>query len=129
MPEAKRIREIINIFRWYMHPSKNGAANYRLDSPSEWNIVFSTQNTTFGMLPSVIQHLDVDYGGGLEVPRFFAPDSAGSSIEQFPVKITISMRFREVVIITRETMASIIVVTYNTAGKPVYTITPSTVIM
>jgi len=102
--DSEQIHEIIRVFQWYMHPRRRGPQNVALGSPNEWEIAYSIQNTTFGLLPSVIVNMDLDYGGGLDSPRFFNSPIDLDSQKQYPTKIILSIRFKEVVILTRDTL-------------------------
>ena len=100
--DSDTIYQIISLFQWYMHPYKDGDADFRLAAPNEFTISYSVQDTTFGLLPSVLESMDLDYGGSLDAPRFFIPNKNG---KQYPTKITMNLRFKETVILTRNTLA------------------------
>ena len=70
-----------------------------LEFPYEFQITHSVQDTTFTLLPSVLTVLEVDYGGGTDSPKLFRPGKYG---EQYPAKITLSMTFKEMVLLTRD---------------------------
>ncbi len=95
--DSTRIDEIITLFKYGMLP-KPGFAGY-LDFPFEFQITHSIQDTTFTLLPSVLTSLDVDYGGGADSPKLFRPDSDG---RQYPAKITLTLSFKEMVLLTRD---------------------------
>ena len=95
--DSTRIDQIITLFKYGMLP-KPGFAGY-LDFPFEFQITHSIQDTTFTLLPSVLTSLDVDYGGGADSPKLFRPDSNG---KQYPAKITLTMSFKEMVLLTRD---------------------------
>jgi hypothetical protein len=48
----------------------------------------------------VLSDLAVDYSGGVDSPKFFMPDK--STKKQFPARITLSMTFKEMVLLTRD---------------------------
>lgn len=104
--DSLKIDEIIRAFRYYMHPKHSGSSQMKMAYPAEFSISYSNQNTTFGILPSVLENMDVDYSGGLDTPRFFVPenkDGLNTSL-QFPARITMKLTFREVAIITRNSL-------------------------
>lgn len=108
--ESKIVDDIVKTFRFYMLPSnaraeKNSTvASAILSFPYEFQILYSVRNTTFMLFPSVLESLDVDYGSDLDAPKFFEPSRLGGEMypTQYPVKTTISMKFRELVILSRE---------------------------
>lgn len=106
--ESTQIDKIINVFKYAMMPrpgvgasvlgmTPTGSGGY-FDFPYEFQITHSTQDTTFTLLPSVLSSLDVDYGGGADTPKLFVPQEGG---KQYPAKITLSMTFQEMVLLTR----------------------------
>lgn len=95
--ESVRIDEIIGLFRFYMHPAVKSDVFFSF--PYEFNIAYSVSDTTFRLLPSVLESMEVDYGGNLDTPKFFATDDKG---RQFPTKIEVKLKFREIMIITRD---------------------------
>jgi hypothetical protein len=96
--ESKTIDSIINVFKFAMLP-RPGTAGF-LDFPYEFQITHSIQSTTFTLLPSVLETFNVDYGGGADTPKLFNPTD-GSQL-QYPAKISINMRFKEMVLLTRD---------------------------
>lgn len=103
LTESRRIDEIIRVFKFAMLPRPSlgviaGAAGY-FDFPYEFQITHSIQSTTFTLLPSVLESFDVDYGGGADTPKLFNPTGTGQL--QYPAKISISMKFKEMVLLTR----------------------------
>lgn len=104
--DSKDIDRIITLFKYGMLPKTaslnifgaNAGAGF-LEFPYEFQITHSIQDTTFTLLPSVLSALEVDYGGGADSPKLFRPGVLG---EQYPVKITISMTFKEMVLLTRD---------------------------
>ena len=107
MPKnSQDIDRIITLFKYGMLPKPanvsafgiNAAAGF-LEFPYEFQITHSVQDTTFTLLPSVLTVLEVDYGGGTDSPKLFRPGKYG---EQYPAKITLSMTFKEMVLLTRD---------------------------
>lgn len=103
--DSELIDKIIQTFRFYMLPSQSfgggTTASALISYPYEFQILYSVRDTTFMLFPSVLESLDVDYGSDLDAPKFFRPTN-GSSKSQYPMKTTISMKFRELVILSRE---------------------------
>ncbi len=112
--ESVTIDRIISMFKFYMHPAL-GAGPLGTSSgnqagapdelglyfyfPYEFQITHSIQDTTFTLMPSVLESIDVSYGGTGDTPTFFMPDSRG---RQWPTQVNLSMKFKEVIILTRE---------------------------
>ena len=100
--DSRSIDKIISLFKYGMMPkvgtSVGGTAFF--DFPYEFQITHSIQDTTFTLLPSVLVSLNVDYGGGTDSPKLFRPGI--SDKEQYPAKITLSMKFKEMVLLTRD---------------------------
>lgn len=94
--ESVTIDKIISIFKYAMHPRP--ATRGFFDFPYEFQIVHSIQSTTFTLMPSVIETLDVDFGGGTDSLKLFK-QQAGQS---WPAKITLSMKFKEMVLLNRD---------------------------
>jgi hypothetical protein len=99
--ESEQIDRIIQVFKFAMLPrpgsgSIAGQFGY-FDFPYEFQITHSIQSTTFTLLPSVLESFDVDYSGGADTPKLFNLTGRG----QYPAKISISMRFKEMVLLTR----------------------------
>ena len=118
--DSKDIDRIITLFKYGMLPKPatvdffgtNPGAGF-LEFPYEFQITHSVQDTTFTLLPSVLTTLDVDYGGGADSPKLFRPDMSGG---QYPVKITLSMTFKEMVLLTRDRVMYDSL--YGNDGKP-----------
>ena len=106
--ESKIIDRIINIFKYSMLPRPSTAAGF-FEFPYEFQIVHSTQNTTFALLPSVLKSCEVDYSGGTDSPKFFTSD--------YPARITMTMQFQEIVLLNRDYVAKDDVLR-NDAGGP-----------
>ncbi len=105
--DSEHIDRIVTLFKYGMLPKPAtvgipllGAAGAGfLEFPYEFQITHSSQDTTFTLLPSVLTTLEVDYGGGADSPKLFRPGNFG---EQYPAKITLSMTFKEMVLLTRD---------------------------
>jgi len=104
--ESRKIDEILQLFKFYMLP----AAGSFLDSndngqffsfPYEFQITYSVSDTTFTLMPSVLESMDISYGDTAS-PKFFV-ESDG---KRYPTKITASLTFREVVVLTRDRIDS-----------------------
>lgn len=103
--ESRIVDNIVQLFKFYMLPaysSTTGTASVFFDFPYEFQITYSVADTTFTLLPSVLQQFDVDYAG-YDVPKFFNPTKA--DLKQYPAKVTITMVFKEMAILTRDRMA------------------------
>ena len=118
--DSQDIDRIITLFKYGMLPKPanvsafgiNAAAGF-LEFPYEFQITHSVQDTTFTLLPSVLTVLEVDYGGGTDSPKLFRPGIYG---EQYPAKITLSMTFKEMVLLTRDRVMYDSL--YGNDGKP-----------
>mgnify|MGYP006272145561 CR=1 FL=1 len=105
--ESAIIDNIITLFKYSMHPrtgtgESNDTNKGFFEFPFEFQITHSNQDTTFTLLPSVLSSLDVDYGGGTDSPKFLNPLDNGL---QYPARITLNMRFEEMVLLSRERIA------------------------
>lgn len=105
--ESRLIDDIIQVFKFYMLPSQssltglNESTNF-FSFPYEFQITYSVQDTTFTLLPSVLERFDVDYSGA-DAPKFFVSSGQG---KQYPTKITMTLQFREVVLLNRDHIAA-----------------------
>jgi hypothetical protein len=101
--ESLIIDDIITVFKYAMHPRPGtGAltsAGGFFDFPFEFQITHSIQDTTFTLLPSVLESLNVDYSGGADSPKLLVPQN---NKQQYPAKITLDMTFKEMVLLTRD---------------------------
>lgn len=93
--ESDEIRDIINIFKYTMHPDVALNGNV-FTFPNEWLIQFSKsiRNYMYDFLPCVLTGFTATYNGQ-GIPVFF--DQTGA-----PVQIDISLTFKEVEILTKE---------------------------
>ncbi len=118
--ESVRVDEIVRLLRFFMLPAYGDAgvlgqvqklANDLADIPKiegsvlnfpyEFQILYSVHNTTFMLLPSVLTDMNVDYSGGTDAPQFFTARGVSGSGKNYPAKITVEMKFREMMILTR----------------------------
>lgn len=127
--ESKVIDQIIERFKFYMHPSyattgPTGVGDPMTDTlrsygtwlrfPYEWQIYLSIQDTTFSILPSVLDLLEVDYATGVDTPKLFAPHEDG---KRYPTAISLSMQFTETFILTRNLLNPIVESTPENTGS------------
>lgn len=101
--DSKTVDDIIQTFRFYMLPSYSvggSTASAAMSFPYEFQIIYSVRDTTFMLFPSVLESLDVDYGSDLDSPKFFRPTKEDK--RQYPMKTTITMKFRELIVLSRE---------------------------
>lgn len=111
--ESKVIDQIIERFKFYMHPTyattgPTGIGDPLSDTfrsygtwlrfPYEWQIYLSIQDTTFSILPSVLDNLVVNYADGVDTPKLFAPHADG---KRYPTSISLTLDFKETFIVTR----------------------------
>tara|TARA_B100000989_G_scaffold40499_1_gene25697 strand:- start:2790 stop:3917 length:1128 start_codon:yes stop_codon:yes gene_type:complete len=106
--EAQSVRKIVNMFRFYMSPSFEGAANtsrvfvvpatfdieYRITGKQQENLFLNKISTC------VLTSCDVSYGG--ERTTFFRPTDDGAP----PVQTSMTLQFQELELITRERIAA-----------------------
>lgn len=105
--ESVLVDKIIQIFKFYMLPSNttwltSGEAGALFSFPYEFQITYSVSDTTFTLLPSVLESMKVDYSPSTEIPRFFVTDKTG---KQYPARITVSLDFKEIMLLTRDQIA------------------------
>jgi hypothetical protein len=105
LKESEIIDDIITIFKYAMHPRPSSdnlfgfsAGTGFFDFPFEFQITHSIQDTTFTLLPSVLESLEVDYSGGTDIPKLLLPQDKK---QQYPAKITLNMSFKEMVLLSR----------------------------
>ena len=107
--ELDQVHKIIQLFRFHMSPSLLGRTQY-FASPSQFNITYcyrvgdsndESHNTYIPKIAKcVLENLEVDYSPG-EKFTTLKPDDQGAS----PQVITMNMQFKEMSIITKETIA------------------------
>lgn len=109
--EALRVKNIIDTFKYYMHPSMNIASSYWLSYPAEFNIKFFYQGKENEYLHKistcVLTDMQVDYGSGEDFMTF-EPDYDDNAVQQnygIPTEITLKLQFKELEILTRERIA------------------------
>lgn len=107
--ESVLVDKIINIFKYTMLPRPTLGSLF-FQFPYEFQIVHSTQSTTFTLLPSVLKSCEVDYSSGTDSPKFFKNSD-------YPAKITMTMEFQEVVLLNRDRIQKDAIITQDT-GAP-----------
>jgi len=96
--DSESIDEIIQLFKYAMLPRPSSTTGF-FEFPYEFQITHSIQATTFTLLPSVLESLETDFGGGTDSLKLFKTTSGG---KQYPTKITVSMTFKEMVLLNRD---------------------------
>jgi len=106
--ESIIVDRIIQVFKFYMLPaagaapfgttSNNSLVNY-FSFPNEFQITYSVSDTTFTLLPSVLEDMTVDYGGEGTPAFFFSKDN---SAKRYPTKIELTLKFKEIMFLTRD---------------------------
>ena len=101
--EMAHVHKIIQMFRFHMSPALIGQTAY-FASPSQFMITYMYRQKENNYIPKiakcVLESLDVDYAPG-EKFTTFEKDATGAS----PQRIKVQMTFREISIITKETIA------------------------
>lgn len=101
--ELKLVHKIIQLFRFHMSPSLIGHTQY-FASPSQFMLSYMYRDEENMYIPRitkcVLEDIEVDYSPG-EKFTTLKPDVIGAS----PQIITMKMRFKEMSIITKETIA------------------------
>lgn len=95
--ESQTIDQIISLFKYIMLPRPT-SGGILFEFPYEFQIVHSIQNTTFTLLPSVLQSMTVDFGGGTDSLKLFVEKQG----KNYPAKITLEMTFKEMVLLNRD---------------------------
>jgi len=107
--EALMVRNIVNTFKYYMHPGMNPANPYWLTYPAEFDISFHSYgqpNEYLHKISScVLTNLDVDYGSDNDFMTF-KPDGDESDVNGvtrsgYPTEITLKLQFTELEVLTR----------------------------
>lgn len=111
--ESILIDNIISILKYAMHPRPTTIGFF--DFPYEFQIVHSIQSTTFMLMPSVLEKLEVDYGSGTDSLKLFKRSSNGRS---WPAKITLNMSFKEMVLLNRDHLQQDAVFASSEAAVP-----------
>ena len=101
--EAKSIKEICQMFRFYMAPSFEGEVNTSrtfivpATFDIEYRLIGGGENNFLNKIStSVLTSCEITYGG--ERTTFFRPTDGGAP----PVQTNITLNFKELEIITRE---------------------------
>lgn len=94
--ESETLDRIIRAFKFAMLPEPSSAGYFEF--PYEFQILHSIQNTTFLLMPSVLETFDVDFGGGTDTLKLFN--------NQYPAKISLNMTFKEMVLLSRDRIDS-----------------------
>ena len=95
--EVKQVKKIIDLFKFHMHPELlGGQKNTMFLYPSEFDIKYyyrTDENPFFNKISTcVLEDMNVEYGGDI-----FATFETGE-----PVEVNLSLRFREVELLTKE---------------------------
>lgn len=100
--ESKIIDKIIQTFKFYMLPAfASGTGDMTtalLSFPYEFQIYISVQDTTFQMLPSILQSVNVAYSQSTNTPTFFVAKNK----KRYPAEISMTLSFKETLILTRQ---------------------------
>lgn len=109
--EALMVRNIVNTFKYYMHPGMNPANPYWLTYPAEFDIGFHSYGSPNEYLHKisscVLTNLDVDFGSDNDFMTFKPDDSAGNNVNDvngrvgYPTEITLKLQFTELEVLTR----------------------------
>lgn len=104
--EALMVRNIVNTFKYYMHPGMNPANPYWLTYPAEFDISFHSYgqpNEYLHKISScVLTNLDVDFGSDNDFMTF-KPDEDANGVTRtgYPTEITLKLQFTELEVLTR----------------------------
>ena len=97
--EAKKVREIIKMFKFHMHPELVGGLGLMFLYPSEFEIKYmyrDQENDYFNRISTcVLEDMNVEYGGDI-----FATFETGQ-----PVEVNMTLRFKELEVLTKERIA------------------------
>lgn len=109
--EALMVRNIINTFKYYMHPGMNPANPYWLTYPAEFDISFHSYGSPNEYLHKisscVLTNLDVDFGSDNDFMTFKPDASSGNNVNDvngrvgYPTEITLKLQFTELEVLTR----------------------------
>ena len=110
--EALMVRNIVNTFKYYMHPGMNPSNPYWLTYPAEFDIEFHSYglpNEYLHKISScVLTNLDVDFGSDNDFMTFkpdanFADDVNATNPGRvgYPTEITLKLQFTELEVLTR----------------------------
>lgn len=90
--ESKRIKQIINLIRYYSLPNVNGLY---LDVPFEWEIAFLGNETMFAFSRCVLENMETNYSPN-GFPSFMEDDHAQS--------ISLTLQFKEIYPLTKQSV-------------------------
>jgi len=101
--ELDSVHKIIQLFRFHMSPSLIGKTQY-FAAPSQFHLTYMYRENHNNYIPKinkcVLENIEVDYSPG-EKFTTLKPDDVGAS----PQVITVQMQFKEMSIITKDTIA------------------------
>ncbi len=101
--EALMVKNIVNTFKYYMHPGMDPSNPYWLTYPAEFDIEFHSYgqpNEYLHKISScVLTNLDVDFGSDNDFMTF-KPDS-DQKRTGYPTEITLKLQFTELEVLTR----------------------------
>ena len=97
--EAKKVRDIIRMFKFHMHPELAAGKGLFFLYPSEFEIKYfyrGKENEYFNKISTcVLEDMNVEYGGDI-----FATFETGE-----PVEVNMTLRFKELEVLTKERIA------------------------
>lgn len=107
--ESDTIKEMVDVFTFYMHPSTNWAGGAFFEYPEEFDIEFSEklQPYLFGIKRCVLRSVNVNYNGE-NTPVFFEETGA-------PVSVEIQLNFQETELLTKEKLSGQVADDYITS--------------
>lgn len=98
--EVANVKKIIDLFKFHMHPELVGEQNLMFLYPSEFDIKYmfeGQENPYFNKFTTcVLEDMNVEYGGDI-----FATFETGE-----PVEVNMSLRFKEIELLTKENIKS-----------------------
>ena len=98
--EVNQVKKIIDLFKFHMHPELVGEKNLMFLYPSEFDIKYmfeGEENNYFNKFTTcVLEDMNVEYGGDI-----FATFERGQ-----PVEVNMSLRFKEIELLTKENIDS-----------------------
>jgi len=100
--DSEHIDKIIQLFKYAMLPRPSSIVGF-FEFPYEFQITHSIQATTFTLLPSVLETMETDFGGGTDSLKLFKATSGG---KQYPTKITVNLAFKEMILLNRDRITS-----------------------
>ena len=97
--EVKRVRDIIRMFKFHMHPELAAGKGLFFLYPSEFELKYfyrGKENEYFNKISTcVLEDMNVEYGGDI-----FATFETGE-----PVEVNMTLRFKELEVLTKERIA------------------------